>query len=212
LELLKSAIAAQAMHDARSAADTSPKLPESLCTASSDTDASSTFAPSVSSRKGKEYGKHRSSIGSATFKASSSISEDDSEISAGHGASVFLLLYYCCMDLKLNCLATPKRTELSRVVGADMMTPMNEISSIPCAGVRISHGHLSGLMAWRFVLRLDGSGSKRSVVTNFILDTGNKDTYIPPEALTALGYRGKMKSASSLPYYHSVSLDSPFFL
>ncbi|KAJ7690024.1 hypothetical protein B0H14DRAFT_2420558 [Mycena olivaceomarginata] len=102
------------------------------------------------------------------------------------------------MDLKPNYLATPKRTELSRVIGADMMTPMNEISSIPCAGVRISHGHLSGLMAWRFVLRLDGSGSKRSVVTNFILDTGNKDTYIPPEALTALGYRGKMKTGAEV--------------
>jgi hypothetical protein len=56
-------------------------------------------------------------------------------------------------------------------------------------------------MAWRFHVQLDGSNASKSrlaasilpsVITNFILDTGSKDTYVPPVALAALGYRGNM--------------------
>jgi hypothetical protein len=56
-------------------------------------------------------------------------------------------------------------------------------------------------MAWRFHVQLEGSNASKSrlaasilpsVITNFILDTGSKDTYVPPVALAALGYRGNM--------------------
>ncbi|KAF7342202.1 NAD(P)H oxidase regulator [Mycena venus] len=150
------------------------RLP-SLCAASSDT--SSTYLPSISSLKGRR--KYRSSI-SSTFKTSP-ISDDPD------------------LDLMSTVVHVPKRTELNRVIGLDMTKPMNEIHDIPCAGVRISHGSLSGLMAWRFVVRLDhGRGSSSSlpssssIITNFILDTGSKNSYIPSETLVALGYRGNL--------------------
>ncbi|KAK7039815.1 NAD(P)H oxidase regulator, partial [Favolaschia claudopus] len=88
----------------------------------------------------------------------------------------------------LSIALAPERAELNRVVGNDMTAPLNDIDSIPCAGARISHGHLSGLMAWRFVVPSDGSApGLPSVVTNFILDTGSKDRYVPGEVLVSLG-------------------------
>lgn len=93
----------------------------------------------------------------------------------------------------------PRRLELNQVIGSDMLQPTTEIATIPCAGARISHGPMAGLMAYRFVVRLDGSPSstRQAVVTNFILDTGNGTSPIPQETLTALGYRGSMKRSST---------------
>ncbi|KAJ7177616.1 hypothetical protein C8R46DRAFT_663149 [Mycena filopes] len=159
------------------AAEAMEKAPASLPsthTASSDT--SSTFLPSVSTRKG----------GHRKYKSSSSSSYRSSTVS----------------DEALNTI--PKRAELNRVVGTDMTKPVTEFHSIPCAGVRLTHGALSGLMAWRFFVTLDYE--KRSsnnvhmhpaVITNFILDTGDPNTYVPADALTALGYRGDITRACS---------------
>ncbi|KAJ6562357.1 hypothetical protein B0H19DRAFT_1233997 [Mycena capillaripes] len=154
---------------------TAPILP-TLRTASTDT--SSTFLPSVSSRKG--YRRHKSSA-SSSYKTSPS-SDDTPDMS--------------------SVVRVPKRLELNRVVGPDLMKPMNEIRGIPCAGVRISHGPLAGLMAWRFFVQLDGSSAQSksklpnstvpSIIINFILDTGSKNTYVPAVALDALGYRGNI--------------------
>ncbi|KAJ7889612.1 hypothetical protein B0H13DRAFT_2041366 [Mycena leptocephala] len=158
--------------------ETSARSAPSLRTASTDT--SSTFLPSVSTRKG--HRKYKSST-SSSFQTSPSLDDTDSIVH------------------------TPKRVELNRVIGPDMMTPLNEICHIPCAGVRISHGSLSGLMAWRFHVQLDGSNASKSrlaasilpsVITNFILDTGSKDTYVPPVALAALGYRGNMNPGTEV--------------
>ncbi|KAJ7236894.1 hypothetical protein B0H12DRAFT_1139835 [Mycena haematopus] len=165
MQMLNSASSMDTMHETPAQSTRGRRL-SSLCVDSSDT--SSTFLPSIRSRKG-----HRSSV-SSTYKASLDDSRDPRSI-----------------------VRIPKRSELNRVVGADMLKPMNEIHSTPCAGVRISHGPLSGLMAWRFVVRLDGS-SPLSVVTNFILDTGDKDSYIPSIALTALGYRGSMSPGAEV--------------
>ncbi|KAJ7165364.1 hypothetical protein C8R46DRAFT_1098450 [Mycena filopes] len=153
--------------NAAEAMEKAPASLPSMYTASSDT--SSTFLPSVSSRKG----------GHRKYKSSSSSSYRSSAVS----------------EEALNTI--PKRAELNRVVGADMTKPVTEFHSIPCAGVRLTHGALSGLMAWRFFVTLDYE--KRSsnnvhmhpaVITNFILDTGDPNTYVPADALTALGYRG----------------------
>ncbi|KAJ7714151.1 hypothetical protein B0H16DRAFT_530495 [Mycena metata] len=148
----------------------------------SDT-SSSTFLPSVSSRKG--HRKYKSSSGSSY--RSSSMSEDVPDATLRSGI--------------------PKRSELNRVIGADMMKPTTELHGIPCAGVRITHGTLSGLMAWRFFVQLDHKVNNKSksdssvhmypaVITNFILDTGNPNSYVPAEALAALGYRGDVTRAS----------------
>ncbi|KAJ7172946.1 hypothetical protein C8R43DRAFT_977995 [Mycena crocata] len=79
-----------------------------------------------------------------------------------------------------------------------MVQPMTDIHGIPCAGVRITHGPMAGLMAWRFFVQLEPSSPKSKlppstragVITNFILDTGNQSSYVPAETLDALEYSG----------------------
>ncbi|KAL0581676.1 hypothetical protein V5O48_000379 [Marasmius crinis-equi] len=113
-------------------------------------------------------------------------------------------------------LSRPMRSDLARVIGLDMIPPTTEISTIPCAGIRISHGRLAGLMAWRLVVTLDDqkeSTTKRqqmkqrhwkdvpvgkSVITNFILDTGCVASPIPQETLIALGYRGNSRPGTEV--------------
>ncbi|KAJ7216319.1 hypothetical protein GGX14DRAFT_441140, partial [Mycena pura] len=107
-----------------------------------------------------------------------------------------------CTPRPLNCIAT-ERAELSRAIGPDMMKPMTEIGSTPCAGVRISQGPLSGLMAWRFIVQRDGSNisgasTYAAVVVNFILDTGSQKTYVPADVLAELGYNLKPGSEITL--------------
>ncbi|KAG7095547.1 hypothetical protein E1B28_006284 [Marasmius oreades] len=110
----------------------------------------------------------------------------------------------------------PMRSDLVRVIGIDMIAPVTEISTIPCAGIRISHGKLAGLMAWRLVVCLDDQKevmTKRqlmkqrhwkdvqlgkSVVTNFLLDTGCSASPIPQETLRALGYRGSYRPGTEV--------------
>ncbi len=88
------------------------------------------------------------------------------------------------------------RVELERQMGKDLLIPTTEISTIPCAGLRITHGALTDLMAFRFVVSLDQRmtflAPRRSVVANFILDTGLGRSVIPPETLLALGYTGRL--------------------
>ncbi|KAJ7594151.1 hypothetical protein C8J56DRAFT_926102 [Mycena floridula] len=88
------------------------------------------------------------------------------------------------------------RKELNDCIGPDLVPPSTDICSLPCAGIRIGPGfrRLSGLLAWRLVVLLEPmpefSHSRRSIVTNFILDTGSVHSPIPLEALEALGYQG----------------------
>ncbi|KAJ7481932.1 hypothetical protein FB451DRAFT_1394532 [Mycena latifolia] len=164
--------AGQVNHETPAPSTRTPFTLPSLRTASSDT--SSTFLPSVSSRKG-----HRKKSSSGSSYKASPLSTDFPEMS--------------------SVVHVPKRVELNRAVGPDMMKPMTEIHSIPCAGVRIAHGPLSGLMAWRFLVQLDPSTNRKSklpasvhlaVIVNFILDTGSENSYVPAEVLAALDYRG----------------------
>lgn len=106
----------------------------------------------------------------------------------------------------------PTRSELNRMIGVDMMAPSTDIATIPCAGIRITHGRLTGLMVWRFVVELDfpakqAGFQRKSVITNFILDTGSGHSPVPPETLEALGYTGSLRrrfrSAFPLPICNS---------
>ncbi|KAK7062780.1 hypothetical protein VNI00_000269 [Paramarasmius palmivorus] len=110
----------------------------------------------------------------------------------------------------------PLRSDLSKAMGIDILTPTTEISSIPCAGVRIVHGRLTGLMAWRFVVSLEDQEKLttrrqqmkqrhwqdvalgKAVVVNFLLDTGCANSPVPQEALRALGYRGSYKPGTEV--------------
>ncbi|KAJ6617067.1 hypothetical protein B0H10DRAFT_2034577 [Mycena sp. CBHHK59/15] len=131
-------------------------------------DTSSTVVSGVAPYKG--YGKQRSAL-SSTHKSS--------------------------MEAQ-PIIYIPKRQDLNRVVGPDVVAPTTEISTIPCAGVRISHGPMAGLMAWRFVVEREGPRPKSSVVTNFVLDTGNKNSIVPLETLRALGYRGDLNPGAEV--------------
>ncbi|KAF8656658.1 hypothetical protein AX16_002462 [Volvariella volvacea WC 439] len=92
------------------------------------------------------------------------------------------------------------RSELSRVLGEEAIIHTAEIETIPCAGIRISYGRLCGLMAWRFVVRFPGVKTPRtkSVVGNFILDTGAQTSHIAPQILSALDYKGDMTPGQSV--------------
>ncbi|KAJ6538104.1 hypothetical protein B0H19DRAFT_1181717 [Mycena capillaripes] len=152
---------------------------------SDSTDTSRTLVPSVSG--------HRKSESSESQSKPSNSSPPSEDSHSTHTCSI---------------LQIPTRSEINRVTGADMMKPVNEIDTIPCAGVRISHGPLAGRMAWRLVVQLDSSNTqsrsklpsaaRASVVTNFILDTWSEESYVPPDALVALGYRGRMSPGSEV--------------
>ncbi|KAF9026722.1 hypothetical protein BDZ89DRAFT_1067387 [Hymenopellis radicata] len=98
--------------------------------------------------------------------------------------------------LHAGVIPSTTRVELERQMGKDFLIPSTEISTIPCAGLRITHGALAGLMAFRFVVSLDQKitfpAPRRSIVANFLLDTGLGRSLMPPETLLALGYTGRL--------------------
>ncbi|KAF5372613.1 hypothetical protein D9758_005185 [Tetrapyrgos nigripes] len=109
----------------------------------------------------------------------------------------------------------PLRSDLNKVMGPDLLLPTTEISTIPCAGVRIPYGKLTGLMAWRLVVSLEDESPELSrrqkqkqkdwtnvprpaVVANFILDTGSAHSHVPQQTLRALGYKGSFKAGTEV--------------
>jgi hypothetical protein len=48
--------------------------------------------------------------------------------------------------------------QLASALGPDNILQTTEIDTIPCAGVRIPHGPLKGLLAWRLVVRVSEEG------------------------------------------------------
>ncbi|KAJ7431880.1 hypothetical protein B0H11DRAFT_2261297 [Mycena galericulata] len=192
------------MPEASPALRTAPSMTaSSLHTSSSDT--SSTFLPSVSSRAGKGHRKQRSSTSSTRAYKRSPLANDVRAIEQGAASSFFIYSRY---ELSVNERSVPTRAELTRVIGADMGAPLGtEIHGIPCAGVRITHGVMKGLMAWRFIVRRDPSSPRSfkssrttnpAVIVNFILDTGREESYVPPAALVALGYFGDTKPGAEV--------------
>ena len=51
--------------------------------------------------------------------------------------------------------------QLASALGPDNVLQTTEIDSIPCAGVRIPHGPLKGLLAWRLVVRISDPGKSQ---------------------------------------------------
>lgn len=50
--------------------------------------------------------------------------------------------------------------QLANALGPDNILQTTEIDTIPCAGVRIPHGPLKGLLAWRLVVRVPEQGKR----------------------------------------------------
>ncbi|KIK52737.1 hypothetical protein GYMLUDRAFT_963025 [Collybiopsis luxurians FD-317 M1] len=128
------------------------------------------------------------------------------------------------------------RTDLIKVMGYDLIAPTTEISTIPCAGVRIASGKLTGLMCWRLIVELldddeqgldghhrrtswnwkqKGKGKIReylkrpSVVANFILDTGCSKSVVSQEMLKALGFHGKYSAGSEIHNLRIQGIQTP---
>ncbi|KAF7440085.1 hypothetical protein PC9H_000428 [Pleurotus ostreatus] len=142
----------------------------------------------------------RSSISSHTYAPSVSVSRSDSHVGKYKYSSTTAL-----DDAFVTDNDVPTRLELNAALGADIIPLTTEITSLPCAGIRIAHGRLTGLMAWRFAVQLTDKPKptatpthpaflphKPAIVTNFILDTGSLRSLVPPETLYALGYSGKV--------------------
>lgn len=177
-----------------------PMSPETF-SSGPNSDSSSTYAPSTSDR------------------GSVSVREERSSIQKDRG-------YFVPSDAKHTFPSTSSstlrhlRTDLIKVLGPDLATPTTEISTIPCAGVRIASGRLIGLMGWRLVIELvnddddedhqneknrrrrtwgqkqKGKGKFKvqyktpAIVGNFILDTGSAKSVVSQDALRALKYHG----------------------
>ncbi|KAJ3931932.1 MAG: hypothetical protein NXY57DRAFT_895143 [Lentinula lateritia] len=174
-----------------------------------NSDSSSTYAPSTSDR------------------GSVSVREERSSIQKDRG-------YFVPSDAKHTFPSTSSstlrhlRTDLIKVLGPDLATPTTEISTIPCAGVRIASGRLIGLMGWRLVIELvnddddedhqneknrrrrtwgqkqKGKGKFKvqyktpAIVGNFILDTGSAKSVVSQDALRALKYHGNFNPGAEV--------------
>lgn len=60
--------------------------------------------------------------------------------------------------------------QLANALGPDNILQTTEIDTIPCAGVRIPHGPLKGLLAWRLVVRVPDQGKLEDSWTRKISD------------------------------------------
>ncbi|KAL4264266.1 Peptidase A2 domain-containing protein [Pleurotus pulmonarius] len=140
----------------------------------------------------------RSSTSSHTYAPSVTLSRSDSHVRKYKYSSTTAL-----DDAFVTNDDVPTRLELNAALGADIIPLTTEITSLPCAGIRIAHGRLTGLMAWRFAVQLPNKPTtasahpafiphKPAIITNFILDTGSLRSLVPPETLYALGFSGKV--------------------
>ena len=58
-------------------------------------------------------------------------------------------------------------SQLAYALGPDNVPHTTEIDTVPCAGIRIPHGALTGLLAWRLVVRLPPKKEKRGWWNNY---------------------------------------------
>ncbi|KAJ3504798.1 hypothetical protein NLJ89_g7751 [Agrocybe chaxingu] len=93
-------------------------------------------------------------------------------------------------------------TQLEMVLGPDNAPHSTEIETIPCAGVRIPYGPLSGLMGWRLVVRHHREPEEKCSwwsgnTTAARRRRRNSSALLPLPALT--------DPSSSYPYYQQMS-------
>lgn len=103
-------------------------------------------------------------------------------------------------------------SQLAYALGPDSTPHTAEIDTLPCAGIRIPHGALTGLLAWRLVVRLaPPTKEKRGWWNNY---TDRRNSFSEPtvhsphytESPLAIPYNPYTSvSAFSLPLYTQVS-------
>ena len=103
-------------------------------------------------------------------------------------------------------------SQLAYALGPDSIPHTAEIDTLPCAGIRIPHGTLTGLLAWRLVVRLATPAKEKSGWWNNYTDRRN--SYSEPtvhtphytESPLAIPYNPYTSvSAFSLPLYTQIS-------
>ncbi|TFK31647.1 hypothetical protein BDQ12DRAFT_693803 [Crucibulum laeve] len=57
----------------------------------------------------------------------------------------------------------PRRDDLQDAIGLDAIPQTTQIDTLPCAGVRIPHGKLKGLVAWCLVVKIVGNHSWQKI-------------------------------------------------
>ena len=82
-------------------------------------------------------------------------------------------------------------SQLAYALGPDNIPHTTEIDTVPCAGIRISHGDLTGLLAWRLVVRLasptkEKRGWWKDNRNNYSEPTGAPIPYNPFSSISAL--------------------------
>ena len=75
-------------------------------------------------------------------------------------------------------------SQLAYALGPDSIPHTTEIDTVPCAGIRIPHGALTGLLAWRLVVRLAAPTKEKRGWWNNYTDKGNN--YSEPSVHTPL--------------------------
>ncbi|KAF8913160.1 hypothetical protein CPB84DRAFT_1957528 [Gymnopilus junonius] len=103
-------------------------------------------------------------------------------------------------------------TQLSRALGPDNTPHFTEIDTIPCAGVRIPQGSLTGLLAWRLVVRkLAPTKGKRTWWNNkamSVSESRRKSYAVPPPSSPGSQQTSALVSTLSLPLTHAKTLSS----
>lgn len=94
-------------------------------------------------------------------------------------------------------------SQLAYALGPDNLPHTTEIDTIPCAGIRIPHGALTGLLAWRLVVRLAPPAKENRGWWNKYADKRN--SYSEPTVHTP-HYTG-----ASIPFSSVSALSLPLF-
>ena len=97
-------------------------------------------------------------------------------------------------------------SQLAYALGPDSIPHTTEIDTVPCAGIRIPHGALTGLLAWRLVVRLAPPAKQKQGWWND--HTNRRNNHSSPTVHTsplAISYNPYTSvSALSLPLFSQV--------
>ena len=99
-------------------------------------------------------------------------------------------------------------SQLAYALGPDSIPHTTEIDTVPCAGIRIPHGALTGLLAWRLVVRLaPPAKEKRGWWDNYTdrrINYSEPTVHTPQHTEAPLAIPFTSVSALSLPLFTQV--------
>ena len=99
-------------------------------------------------------------------------------------------------------------SQLAYALGPDSIPHTTEIDTVPCAGIRIPHGALTGLLAWRLVVRLaPPAKEKRGWWSNY---TDRMNNFSEPTVHTP-HYTGAQLEIPYNPFTSVSALSLPLF-